>query len=345
MTDRLRDLLPEVSVKQVLGGGLSRHLGRRVRVTGLSGRSMGTFSSHPISRLAVTLDDGDELPVIFKRLKPHPDKDVRREVRLYQRVLAGGRFGAPMLYAALCDDVHLRYWLFLEDVGQQRLEWCPAEGWVPAFRWMAQMHADCLSRAQELSNAGCLDEHGPGFYGDLAVAARGSLVTCGESLAVARFDRIVGRWLSRSVACLEGQPRTLVHGDLSCHNVMVQRDSRIRPIDWEWAAVGPAAWDVAKLLAGWGRRKRGFLAAYLDEFGRHAAAPPDRVAFTAAVAHARVLHKLWYLKWWTEPCRDPAFVDRLLDTMERTWRRLDNNEIARALSTLDNDPGPSLGRW
>ncbi|MGH3518754.1 MAG: phosphotransferase family protein [Haloechinothrix sp.] len=321
-------LLPDPDLasapERVLERGLARHLGRPVRIVDAVRKPLGTFSSHPISRLSVHLDDGEQLPVIFKRLRSEAGKDVRREVLLYERLLAGGRFGAPVLYASLCDDAAGRYWLFLEDVGNRRLDWCDAHDWEPAFRWLARMHAACHGQAEQLSRLGCLSDHGPGFYRALAGAARRSLEAYGEPGALLRFDGLMQRWLSRSVAYLDHQPRTLVHGDFSCHNVMVARDGRVRPIDWEWAAIGVAAWDVAKLLAGWGARRPRFLAAYADEFGRHTGERLDRDEFAAAVAHARVMHKLWYLRWWIEPCRDPVFVDRLLGKMEHTWRLLDD---------------------
>jgi thiamine kinase-like enzyme len=118
-----------------------------------------------------------------------------------------------------------------------------------------------------------------------------------------------------------------LHGDVSCHNLIVQPGPRIRPVDWEWTAIGPAAWDVAKLLDGWPKEQRErLLSAYLDEFDRRAEAPLDRRGFRRDLDHCEVVKKLWYLRWWIRGCEEPAYVDRLLSKMERVWRCLERGD-------------------
>lgn len=309
--------------EEVLERGLANHFGRPAQIVEVDAEPLGSFSTQPISRISVTLDGGEKLPVIFKRLEPKPEKDARGEVLTYERLLAGKRFGAPELYASLCDEERGLHWLFLEDVGGWRLEWCEAEAWPAAFRWMARMHAECLGREEELRALDCLDEHGPEFYRALAAAARRNIRRFGGAGTRARFDGLMERFLESSVDYLERRPRTLVHGDASCHNLMVRDGTEIRPVDWEWAAIGPAAWDVMKLLSGWGKKKPTLLAAYIEEFERHA--PLDRKEFERDLDLCRVMHVLWYLRWWIKPCRDPEFVDGLLDKMEATWLWLGYN--------------------
>jgi Ser/Thr protein kinase RdoA (MazF antagonist) len=224
------------------------------------------------------------------------------------------------MYASLRDEERNLHWLFLEDVGGWKLEWCETEEWPVAFRWMARMHAETSGMERELLHLGCLDEHGPDFHCDLMDSARRSLRKNGEPDALVRFDALVGRYFGGTVSHLARRPRTLVHGDASCHNLMVE-GGEIRPVDWEWAAVGHPAWDVAKLLSGWGSEREGLLEVYLGEFERYAAL--DREEFRVSLEHCRVLHAMWYLRWWIEACEDPAFVYRLLDKMERIWERAD----------------------
>lgn len=304
--------------KEVLERGLSNRLGRLVHIVRVEQGPSDIFSSHPIHRLRVALDGGESLSVVFKRIEPDGATRREREVLLYERLLAGKRFGAPELYASLRDEERGLHWLFLEDVGEWKLEWCEKEVWPAAFRWMARMHAGMLGREADLLSLGCLDAHGPDFYCDLLDSARRSLRKNGEPQALVRFDELVKRYFKNTVSHLAGRPRTLVHGDASCHNLMVA-DGEIRPIDWEWAAVGEGAWDVAKLLSGWGKEKEGFIEAYIEEFERYAAL--DREAFRVSLEHCRVLHAMWYLWWWIEACEDPAFVVRLLDNLEESWER------------------------
>lgn len=329
MTDRVaaQPTLPVVDAEaaQVLADGLSRRQRRSVRIVGLRVRPLAEYSSHPITRLVATLEDGSQLPVVFKTLQPHPAKDVRREVLLYERVLTHGQVGAPSLYASQRDEARGHYWLFLEDVGSLRLQWCDVEDWDRAFRWLAGMHAAYAGREAQLATAGCLGQHGADFYAGLVTAATRSLRDHGASREAARLERLSERWLASATALLGRQPRTLVHGDLSCHNVMVL-EGRTRALDWEWAGIGPAAWDVAKLLAGWGPRKRRLLKVYLAELRRCGTTPSDRDGFAAAVAQCEALQVLWYLWWWIGPCQDPAVVGGMLGRVESRWRMLDQGE-------------------
>lgn len=323
----------------VLTAGLSRARGRPTAVRVVAAEPLRSYSSHPIWRLAVTLNDGQRLDVVHKRLRAHPAKDVRREIRLYRRLLGDGRLGAPRLYASACDGRRGRYWLFLEDVGRRRLQWCDPDDWTPAFTWMARLHADHQGRDGQLRALGCLAVHGPRFWRGLAATAGASLRRRGQPGAGARFEALTRRWLEPAIAALGRQPRTLVHGDLSCHNVMVQPGGRIRPVDWEWAAIGVGAWDVSKLLAGWGARKPRFVAAYLDAFDRQAGDPLDRDAFAAALSQCDAMHQLWYLGWWIEPCAQPAYVERMLDRVERAWQALEEPGHATTGTAEDNHLG------
>src|SRR5215211_8509040 len=126
-------------VEQILARGLSDHFGRPVGIAELHSRFLDTFSTHPISRLNLTLDSGEQLTVIFKRLQPRPDRDVRRRILIHRRLLAAARLDAPTVYASVCDEAQGRYWLFLEDMGEYKLGWCEIDAWLAALRWLARM--------------------------------------------------------------------------------------------------------------------------------------------------------------------------------------------------------------
>ncbi|URD51293.1 phosphotransferase [Chroococcidiopsis sp. CCNUC1] len=311
----------------VLEQGLSRYWGRSLQIVAIESQPLDSFSTHPIDRLQVTLDDGQQLSVIFKQLQLKCDRHIRhrgKEVRIYERLLVNRDLGTPALYASLYDESNHRYWLFMEDVGEWKLEYCDVEEWCAAFRWLARLHATYYGQAAQLRQLDCLVEHGAVFYRYLADMARQS-VQLYQPQAIARFDSLVSR-LDELIAELEAQPHTLVHGDMSCQNLIVQPQVGIRPIDWEWAAIGVPAWDVAKLSSGWGTGKPRLLAAYCDEFARHAIAPLDRRAFDRTLAGCDILKILWYLRWWISPCRDIAQVDKLLDKIAERWHWLDKEE-------------------
>jgi len=310
--------------QEVLEQGLGRWYGRPVRITALRQVAMDGFSTNPVSRLEVTLDTGAQLPVIFKRFLGKAARDIAQEIWVYQDVLANRRFDAPALYAAIDDDSTNRHWLFLEDVGDWRLEYCETDVWAAAFRWLGRMHAAFYGQAEELVASGHLPEHDPAFYRALAGFARQSLARRGAPEELGRFDRLMGQGLDRAITELGGVPRTLVHGDFLCHNIMVQDGSRIRPLDWEWAAIGVPAWDVVRLLDGWGDERDRFLTAYADAMSKQATIATDSRAFENSLAHCRVMLKLWRIRWWAKACQEPGGVNRILNSIETIWGDLES---------------------
>lgn len=312
----------------LLEEGLSAHLGQAVHIAALEGRPLEAQSTHPIDRLRVRLTSGEEIPVILKRLSAAPgSKGGRREVLIYRRLLAGQRFGAPALYASVHDGTHGCYWLLLEDLGEETLDGGDLYDWVAVVRRLAEMHATYLGREEELRALDCLGEHGPDYYHMLARDARRHLRQAAARRALIRFDRLMARFDS-AVAYLVSQPRTLVHGDIFPGNIILQRGPRVRLIDWEEAAIGLAAWDLARLLDGWGSDKPTFIAAYLAKLAGRALPPLDQQEFHVTFAHGAILNVLWHLGWDVEACADPSFVNGSLNALEAGWHRLER-EVGR----------------
>jgi len=303
--------------QEVLEEGLTDFFGRPARIVGLETLTLAAGTEYPLERLRVTLASGEALSVIFKRLLPDPDPvgpTYMREVLIYRRLLAGGRFGAPALYASLQDDAREQYWLFVEDLGDSTLEDGDVEDWLAAARWLAGLHREYRGREEELQNLGCLGEHGTDFYRTLAAKARRNLALAGASDALGRFDKLMRRFES-VVDALISRPRTLVHGDFGAHNIALAPGGRIRPIDWEWAAIGPGAWDLARLLYGWWP-SRELLEAYAEELGRGGTRGVDLEELTDSVRRCDFVYKVWFLSQQPDVARDSIRVDELLDEME-----------------------------
>jgi aminoglycoside/choline kinase family phosphotransferase len=312
--------------RRALEAGLTLRRRRPTRIVSLERQALEARSTYPIERLRVRLDSGERLRLIFKRLHHgRAAKGNRREVLIYRRLLARQPFGAPALYASVYDDVRGHYWLFLEDLGERTLNEGDLDDWLAAVRWLAQMHGTCWGRETELRGLGCLDEHGPLYYWSLAGRARRHLVRARDHRAVRWFDRLMARFDS-VVDHLVRQSRTLVHGDVFPHNVLLQPGPRIRPIDWESAAVGLGAWDLTRLLDGWGEDKPALRAAYLSELARHSPLACDPPSFEMTVAHCEVLDVLRHLAWEAKACAAEPFVLGLLQAMECAWHRLDYGE-------------------
>jgi hypothetical protein len=69
----------------------------------------------------------------------------------------------------------------------------------------------------------------------------------------------------RAIERLVRLPSTLIHGEFYASNILVEgtrEGSRIRPVDWEMAAVGPGLIDLAALSSGaWTESQRTEMAA------------------------------------------------------------------------------------
>ena len=315
----------ESALRQILADGLSAYWHKLVHIACLKRRPLESASTHAIDRLGVSLASGREFDVIFKRLYPMPEpKGGAREVLIYQRLLRGRRFGAPALYGSLYDEKGGRYWLFLEDVGECTLQHAEVADWTAAVRWLARMHRAYHERAAELRALGCLNEHGPEYYLGVARHARANLCQAAPKF-IKRFDALMKRY-DATVLYLAAQPRTLVHGDIFPQNLSVQRRRRIRPVDWESAAIGLGAWDLARLLDGWGEDKPTYLRAYLKEFTAGIASPFERHTFQLAFMHCELVNVLVHFAWSAENLSAHSTVKGLIDQLEMIWQQMDRGE-------------------
>ena len=274
-------------------------------------------STNQIGHLRVTLRSGECVPVVLKRYLPE-SKDVSnvKEILLYRDLLHGQRFGAPAFYGSVYDDRRRRYFLFLEDVGDMTLKHGDLEDWLAAIEWLADMHGEYLGREKELRGLGILNEQGADGFASLASGARLNLAAGARAEAVQRFDRLM-LGFGRIVAGLQDRPRTLVHGDIFPYNIALQKGPRVRPIDWEDAAIGWAEWDLTQLVAGWDAdAQETMICRYLDLLSKRTSHEIDAADFRSALHGCQVLQILRYFSWDVEQCRNESAVNALLDEMQ-----------------------------
>jgi len=101
----------------------------------------------------------------------------------------------------------------------------------------------------------------------------------------------------------EGQPSTVLHGDLLPQNLLLDHsaDGRVAVIDWECAEIGDPAWDIAivtrgvrkPLGAASGLRR---LVEYYNEAGG------QKITLSAVIAHELLFH----LEWMAEAVENRA---------------------------------------
>ncbi len=145
---------------------------------------------------------------------------------------------------------------------------------------LARLHALPLDRLHGTH----LDGHGSGVT-EQAVTGAIDAIT-------ARIDELTGppcvtvplarRWLLDHVSDVApASVVCLLQGDFGLHNMLVDRDRLTALVDWEGAAVGPparelaAAWPAATALMPW----PAFIDAYLDAGGPEEAADPRAIAY------------------------------------------------------------------
>jgi hypothetical protein len=283
-----------------LADALARSLPAPVRIR--ARRPSPYASSFPLAELEVETGDGARLTVVWKDLTPAsllpgaraargPEgvPDPTRELRAYE-LLVGADLDTPRLIASVEDPE--RTWLFLEAVRGARLEHVgePA-AWDATARWLARAHGVLTARAAALAASPLPPAWPPPWSPpdlDAAAAREPRVAALAPALAAAR-------------ARLSPAPPAVIHGELYATNVLIEQTTRVRVLDWETIARGPALLDLATLTAGaWDDPDERFAEAYRAAL----ADPPPRDAFYADLQAARLLIAARWLAapaGWTPP--------------------------------------------
>jgi hypothetical protein len=311
-------------LRGALDAALAERAGPRRRVVRLDRRPSPYRTSCALEELDVWLDDGVELALLFKdlsrdalapvaaRVKPLFLHDPRREIEVYRRVLARRRLGTAALHGAVVEPARRRYWLFLERVpGFELYQIDDTAVWGRVAAWLAGLHGELAAEARGLAGAAHLLTYDARYYRRWPRrAAAFAAARCGTPAhpAARRLARLVERY-EPVVERLLALPTTLLHGEFYASNVLVQSDAgatRVCPIDWEMAAVGPGLIDLAALTSGrWPDERRTELA-----LAYHAALPPDGAwapspaELLGALESCRLHLAMQWLGWasdWTPP--------------------------------------------
>ena len=298
---------------------LGRHLGRRGPVIALAHRPSAYRTSSPLEELDAWLDDGTELRLVLKDLGPRALSpaaraakpafliDPLREIEVYRDLLAPAALGTPTFYGASVEPESDRYWLLLERVaGLELYQVGELAPWQAAARWLAGLHAR-FGADERLDRAagGRLIRYDAEYYRRWLVRAN-AFAERGDGARRRQIRWLAGRY-GRVVELLTSLPTTLLHGELYASNVLVhdaEAGTRVAPVDWEMAAVGPGLVDLAALAAGgWASDERAALArAYYE------AQPPPRTwawdHFLRVLDHCRLHLAVQWLGWssdWSPP--------------------------------------------
>ena len=268
-------------------------------------------TSFPLEELDLTLEDGAELRLAFKRLewdaladearlaKPRFLHDPRREPAVYAAVLDPAGLGTPRWYGSAVDPEAGRCWLFVEWVeGRELYEVGERALWEAAARWLGAMHVRLGEDLDRHVLGGRLLDYDENYYRRWLQRARDFARLGGRPEAHARsLDWLATRY-EPVVEGLLALPKTVIHGEFYASNVLVAGDPaepRICPVDWEVAASAPGVVDLAALVSGgWSEEDRlAIVLAYLS------AAGPD--AFSDRQLGFARLHLAVQWLGWAEP--------------------------------------------
>jgi aminoglycoside phosphotransferase (APT) family kinase protein len=299
---------------QELGAKLERLLGGR-RIESFEQRPCAYRTSYELDELDVTLADGTTLHLMLKslgrgalepaalRAKPDFLHDPLREIEAYRSLLSSAGLGTPHYYGAVVDPDRDRYWLVIENVsGEVLWQVDELDVWRQAARWLAVLHDRFAGRDLGPAEAHVL-RYDAGFYASWMQRA----LEFAEGERRARLEWLAARY-DQVVAPLAALPVTFIHGEFYASNVLIQRGGgqvRVSPIDWENAAMGPGAIDLAALTTGaWSAAQREQIArGYLEQaaaLGRVA----DEGELFETLELARLHLAVQWLGWdptWTAP--------------------------------------------
>jgi hypothetical protein len=224
--------------------------------------------------------------------------DPHREPFVYRSILAPASIG-PTLYGTRIVPEEHRFLLLIEKVNADALDYIGEFSiWRSAARWIGSMHARFLrAPLDEHQRRPLLRVDGGELRYWLDRAER-----VARAAGDARLDAIAPH-VDRFADELDALPSTFIHGELFASNILVDTDGRVCPVDWELAALGPGAVDIAALTAGgWSDRER---AALVDEYAIGAGiGASDRSRLERAVELARLYLALRLVGWaerWVPP--------------------------------------------
>jgi hypothetical protein len=314
-------------LRAALQNSLAGHFGGERRIARLERRPSAYRTSSAIEELDVHLDDGTTLRLLFKdlsrhamlegsrRVKPAFLYDPLREIETYRTILAPNRLGAAIFYGAVVDQRVGRYWLFLERVeGVELYQVGEFAAWQCVARYLAVMHTHFAGETEPLLKNAHLLYYDGAFY-RLWIQRAQAFLRQTEPSRVSDTRRGI-EWLAghydRVIENLLALPVTFIHGEFYASNILVQEtsgDTRVCPVDWEMAAVGPGLIDVAALTSGkWTEEEKEALAlAYHAALAFDNSWPPAPEALLGALQWCRLHLAVQWLGWspdWSPPAEN-----------------------------------------
>jgi phosphotransferase family enzyme len=247
-------------LRSALEAALGTSIGGR-RIRRVDWRPCPDQSSFVIDEVDVELDDGSSLALIAKATswdlleheatlaKPRFLHDANRELTAYNSILSTLDVATPRYYGSVMCGPRDRRLLLERSAGVELWQLDKSGAWHAAARWLARMHSRADAAVIRANGAARhLLTYDEAFYRRwMRRAVEFGRHDASALTALADRHGTVVTWL------LE-QPVGFIHGEFYSANILVETHANdvfvVRPIDWEMAAIGPRAIDLASLLAG-----------------------------------------------------------------------------------------------
>jgi Ser/Thr protein kinase RdoA (MazF antagonist) len=267
-------MVSHLELRPALDDMLRRHNPNLGRIVRLETKPSADQTSFNLVDLEIDLEDGAVLRLLLKdlgiknlhetarRVKPDFLFNPLREIKTYQEILSPNRLDTAHFYGAVIRPDEDRYWLFLEKVSGARLSQVrDFSVWLRAARWLAHLHSRFAGASDTLNRSAPLLRYDAAFY---RLWLERVETFQSDRLRQSVWESLIGNY-DRAIERLIRLPSTLIHGEFYASNILVQETRegcRIRPVDWETAAVGPGLIDLAALTAGaWTEGERTEMAA------------------------------------------------------------------------------------
>ena len=286
-----------------LEGVVRETFGARSTIAAIRPITAKARTSHACHLVTVGLGTGEEMTLFlkdyssYKGSRPGMEERREREMCVYRDLLGGADLGTARYYGSLWDQPRGFFGVLLEFVPGTPVRYCEFPYWLSAAVWLGRMQGYFARHSTLLEKCDCLLRHDEHFFHSVAVKAERSVFERMPALA-RRLAPVLGEYdrVAKILAC---PLTTLVHGSYAAGQVLVNpgvEPQRPCPIDWEFAGVGPALYDLGVLVDGFKTpRLDELLDAYRDEATAQGVPVPDddkmKLVMRCCRLH-RVMHHL-----------------------------------------------------
>jgi hypothetical protein len=192
--------------------------------------------------------------------------------------------------------------MLLEFVPGTPVRYCEFPYWVSAAGWLGRMQGCFVRQSTLLEKCDFLLKHDEHFFHSVAEKAARSVFERSPELA-RRLAPVLGGY-DKVVKMIASPFTTLVHGSYGAGQILAVAGvdpQRLCPIDWEFAGVGPALYDLGVLVDGFKPpRLDELLDTYRREAEAHGVPVPDTGTMKLVIDCCRLHRVMHHLSRSTE---------------------------------------------